>query len=585
MEDIVNKVSSPVDLEQVLQAAKAQLQWASPLSKEWLLAVEHLVVGVGQWYGQLGTLYQAGFILLPIVLSILSTMYALSFPPDDYRTGLEPFQRGEPYDPMQARLFYAKHPQVVAQRSLQLLRLSYKYLLQIILDRYVFKLPENDIRLERREEQRADELLQLITKLGPTAIKVGQALSVRPDLISAPYAKALSTLQDQVPPFGADQARALLQQELGSKFPNLRNLNLDKGPVASASIGQVYKGMLNNKAVAVKVQRPNVLNEIALDLYIVREFFAPLYQTLTGTSTDLQALAETWGKGFLAELDYIQEAQSTIRFTQEMQARNLFAVTAPTVVEDYCTNQVLTTEWVEGTRLDESDADDVPRLCSVALNAYLVMLLELQRLHCDPHPGNLLRTTDGRLCILDFGMTLDTDPMLQYSLLEFVAHLTSEDYDKVPDDLVKLGFIKPGKLEFMRRSGVLEPLVYFLRQAGKGGGAKGTRERIFADYRERFPGLDDEALRNEMRADMRVRSLNDKSVPSLQRINETVVLSTVLTSFYCIAETNGRSPKARIGGDWYHIEGGRNSTSKSRCLYHPSLVFVHFTCLFDIGGR
>jgi len=142
----------------------------------------------------------------------------------------------------------------------------------------------------------------------------------------------------------------------------------------SASIGQVYKATLGDKQVAVKVQRPNVLAEIALDLYLVREF-APLYQKITGGATDLQSLANEWGRGFIAELDYREEAAATMRFNQEMQLRGLNAVCAPVVVPAYSTETVLTTEWVDGTRLDESDAADVPRLCAVALNAYLVMLV------------------------------------------------------------------------------------------------------------------------------------------------------------------------------------------------------------------
>ena len=79
-------------------------------------------------------------------------------------------------------------------------------------------------------------------------------------------------------------------------------------------------------------------------------------------------------------------------------------------------DRVLVTEWVEGTRLDRDASPDVPRLCGVAINAYLTMLLDTGVLHCDPHPGNLLRTTDGRLCILDWGMTLGVPQDLQYSL-------------------------------------------------------------------------------------------------------------------------------------------------------------------------
>lgn len=103
-------------------------------------------------------------------------------------------------------------------------------------------------------------------------------------------------------------------------------------------------------------------------------------------------------------------------------------------------------------------------------------------------------------------MTLDIDPSLQYSLLEFVAHLTSNDYDKIPEDFVALGFLKEDKLDFVKRSGALEPLNYFLRQASEGGGAKRVRERIFAEYREKYPGLSDDELRVEMRSEMKVSS-------------------------------------------------------------------------------
>jgi len=311
-------------------------------------------------------------------------MYGLSFPPSDYRDDMEPYPPGR-YDPVQAREYYLKHPQLIARRVAELLRLSQKFLWHLVCDKFVFKSEE------KNRPKRARELLELITHLGPTAIKVGQALSVRQDIIPDEYAAALATLQDQVPPFQADKAREILLNELGvERYNSLKGLGLDgfgrSGPVASASIGQVYRCFLNDKTeVAVKVQRPNVLSEIALDLYIAREYVAPIYAAVTGTSTDLQALADEWGRGFVVELDYKLEAAATKRFTEEMKARNLNAVCAPTVVENgYSTSKVLVTEWIDGTRIDQSDADDIPRLCSIALNAYLVMLLELKSLHCDP---------------------------------------------------------------------------------------------------------------------------------------------------------------------------------------------------------
>ena len=438
---------------------------------------------------ELGPLGLLLLVTTPLLTILLTTLYRLSFPPTDYRSGMEPYPRGQ-YDPIQAKAYYSKHPKVVWQRGLQILRLSNKFLTRLFLDKYVFR------REEAMRPQRAQELLALITQLGPTAIKVGQALSVRPDLIATEYSQALSTLQDQVPPFSNADAKKLLLKELGpSKLEELQGV-ATSNPVASASIGQVYKATtVDGQEVAVKVQRPNVLSDIALDLYIVREF-APFYQKYIAKSqTDLRYLANEWGRGFIAELDYRQEADKTAQFNKEMAKRNLDAVTAPVVLNEYSTEQILVTEWIDGVRIDRSDEEDIPRLCSVALNAYLVMLLELQSLHCDPHPGNLLRTKDGRLCILDFGMTLDVDPTLQYSLLEYIAHCTSDNYEKVPEDLVNMGFLKPERLEYAKRSGVLEPLVYFLRQAGKGGGADKVRDRVLADFRERYPGADDKEIR------------------------------------------------------------------------------------------
>ena len=436
-------------------------------------------------------------LLLPITL--ITTLILLSYPPTNYRSGNEPYLRGN-YDPIQAREYYTRRPILLLRRSLELFRLSNSFLFALLFDKYILRDTERNI------ESRAQELLALIQHIGPTAIKVGQALSVRSDLIPEAYANALKELQDNVPPFDSDQAKLLVQQELGNQWVNIQNVDWAQ-PVASASIGQVYKGQANlgdqeTVDIAIKVQRPNVLSEIALDLFLVREL-APVYAKLTGSSTDLQSLSNEWGRGFIAELTYDAEAANTLRFNQEMKNKNMNAVCAPQVIEELSTDRVLVTEWVEGCRLDESTEGDVARLCGVALDAYLVMLLETGTLHCDPHPGNLIRTTDGKLCILDFGMTLETPPDLQYSLLEFIAHLTADDYEKVPQDLVNLQFLKEEKLDLMVKAGLLEPLFYFLRQSNKGGGGTKVRERIFEEYAEKYPGADEEELRGYMRQEMK----------------------------------------------------------------------------------
>ena len=128
--------------------------------------------------------------------------------------------------------------------------------------------------------------------------------------------------------------------------------------------------------------------------------------------------------------------------------------------------------------------------------------ISLGVLHCDPHPGNLLRTTDGKLCILDWGMTLGVPQDLQYSLIEFIAHVNAEDYAAMPDDFVRLGFTPPEQLERVRASNLTEGLSFVLRQLSQGGGGKKLQARVRDEWREQYdPGglLSKEELRAKVR--------------------------------------------------------------------------------------
>jgi predicted unusual protein kinase regulating ubiquinone biosynthesis (AarF/ABC1/UbiB family) len=346
-----------------------------------------------------------------------------------------------------------------------------------------------DAKLNREDDmvdRRSDELLELVSDLGPTFIKVGQALSTRTDLLPAKYAKGLTGLQDAVPPFSAELGRKVIEEELNIKIDDVFS-SLSLKPVASASIGQVYRGTLreSGQEVAVKVQRPGVLSSVALDLHMLRSL-APVWQDMKDINTDLVGLVDAWGVGFIEELDYISEAKATTEFSAAMKKRGLGSVFAPEVVEELSSMHVLTTKWVDGVRLADSDAADVPRLCGVALNAYLTMLLDTGCLHCDPHPGNLLRTSDGRLCILDWGMTLDVPKDLQLSLLEFIADLNVENYEDVPEDLVKLKFVPEDKIEDLRKSGMTIAISKMLKLAAEGGGPKGAMQRMVAQNKERY---------------------------------------------------------------------------------------------------
>ncbi|GMI36531.1 hypothetical protein TeGR_g15210, partial [Tetraparma gracilis] len=208
------------------------------------------------------------------------------------------------YSPSLARAYYRNKPGLVLRRMLQLAFSGLPLGLSLLLDRRVFRRADDP----STQAVRAKQLLAFVERSGCTYIKIGQAASVRSDIINPLYAAELAKLQDRVPPFPATAARALLERALGRPLGEVFEdaAVFDRAPVASASIGQVYKATpRGGEPAAVKVQRPNVLNEIALDLFIVREF-APLYAKITRATTDLQGLADEWGRGFIQELDYVQ---------------------------------------------------------------------------------------------------------------------------------------------------------------------------------------------------------------------------------------------------------------------------------------
>ncbi len=370
------------------------------------------------------------------------------------------------YDPVTAAQYFSARPIKQVARLLEISSLSASLLFKIfVLDKF------RESTLER-DEMRGEELADLLTTLGPTFIKVGQSLSIRSDLLNDAYANGLTKLQDRVPPFSSVQAFKIFEREFGKPVDTLFS-DITPDPIASASLGQVFKATLRSTGedVAIKVQRPNIEETVALDMHLVRSVARPL-RALFNLQTDLVATTDTWGVGFVAELDYLKEAENAKLFTSQIQSTPLSGVVfAPTVIDDLSTSKVLTTEWIVGERLDQSSQSDVTALCGVAMNSYLTMMLELGVLHCDPHPGNLLRTTDGRLCILDWGLVTALDSDLQISLIEHVAHLTSKDYAEVPQDLVVLGFVPELMTEKMRESGVVEALSDIYGEWALGGGA------------------------------------------------------------------------------------------------------------------
>ena len=208
-----------------------------------------------------------------------------------------------------------------------------------------------------RRRKRAIQLRKAISNLGPAIIKAGQALASRPDLLPSEYLEELQKLQDDVPRFSNELAFRTVEDELGvENFSDIFDLEEDE-PIAAASIGQVYKGRLraNGDLVAIKIQRPNCEEIIALDLYILRWWsgiYNKIFQLLK-RDINVQSIIDDFGDLIYREIDYVAEAANAQRFN-ELYASVAEQVFVPKVYSDLTTRKVLVMEWVDGYRLTDS---------------------------------------------------------------------------------------------------------------------------------------------------------------------------------------------------------------------------------------
>ena len=211
-------------------------------------------------------------------------------------------------------------------------------------------------------------------------------------------------------------------------------------PVAAASIGQVYKAKLRSTGedVALKIQRPGILETVSLDLCLIRKVCIALQGT-PFIRSDLPSILDEWASRFYEEMNYVQEAENGLRFMRLMAP--LREVTAPRPIFDHTSRRVLTMEWINGYKLVDAEPDEINRLVNIGVTCYLMQLLETGFFHADPHPGNMLRTEDGKLCIIDFGLMSVLEDYQKYGMIGSITHLIKKDYYQVVEDFEFLGFL------------------------------------------------------------------------------------------------------------------------------------------------
>jgi len=218
--------------------------------------------------------------------------------------------------------------------------------ISLLLARLIFQGSSND---EKIQKNLAKFLLKTLIGLGPCFIKVGQALSTRPDLIRKDWLEELTNLQDNLPSFSHDKALEIINNELGRPANELFE-EFPSNPIASASLGQVYKAKLNNSYLAVKVQRPNLYFLIRRDVVILRflgTFLSPLLPLNIGVG--IGEIIDEFGKALFDEIDYQKEAENALRFANLFKENpNIFI---PKLEKQFSSKRIITTSWIDGVKL------------------------------------------------------------------------------------------------------------------------------------------------------------------------------------------------------------------------------------------
>jgi ubiquinone biosynthesis protein len=284
----------------------------------------------------------------------------------------------------------------------------------------------------------AVQFRESLEELGTTFVKLGQLLSSRPDLLPDVYIAELGKLVDDVEPLPFAPLRETIQREIGlDHFASIEEV-----PLATASIAQIHGALLRNgRAVVVKVRRPGIVQEVQLDLDLLRKV-ASVAERHSGTARLLQlnALTEELEQHLLAELNFVEEANNAERIAQVL-AGYTDDIYVPQVIHPYVTEQVLVLERVAGKRVDDAHGLEPERAAELArsfFRAYVRQVTVAGLYHADPHRGNVLLTPDGRLALLDFGLLGRLDDDTRTSLALLLLAIAQNRADDVADLILEL---------------------------------------------------------------------------------------------------------------------------------------------------
>ena len=285
----------------------------------------------------------------------------------------------------------------------------------------------------------------VLEELGPSFVKLGQLMSTRADLFPPEYIEEFKKLQDSVPPVPFQEVKAVIERETNRPLSEIFE-DFQEQSLAAASVGQVHLAKLRSgEKAAVKIIRPGIDRQIKEDLrlmYFLAEKVEKSFEM--GRVVGAVNLVKEFERNITRELDMLIEAGSIDKFAKNFE--NVDEIYIPKVYWECTTRSVLVMEHIEGIKMDQVEeirghGIDPKEVAMIGLRSFSRQLMEFGFFHADPHPGNTIVMYDGRVSLVDFGITgyLDEETMRQIANL-FLGY-AEHDYDMVMDALMDAGLI------------------------------------------------------------------------------------------------------------------------------------------------
>lgn len=279
----------------------------------------------------------------------------------------------------------------------------------------------------------------MLVDLGPSFVKIGQMLSLRSEILPQAYCDALATLQMDADPLPFKEIEHALEKIYGERFSSIFS-SIDPKPLGSASLAQVHKATLSNgDVVAVKVQRPGVRATMAQDIDVMRSVAKRLSRFMKDNQmVDLRDVVEELWSTFLEETDFTKETQNLHEFA--LLNKDVAYIRCPMPYLEYCSEEVLVMEYIEGTSLRDTDklvelGYDLEEIGMKALDNYATQILDFGFFHADPHPGNMF-IKDGQIIYLDLGIVGRLNPRDRARFGEIIEAVGAKSATRLKDALI-----------------------------------------------------------------------------------------------------------------------------------------------------